>query len=205
MTIISSSLYFLSGFILAFLFPRMPGLLVTRGKGFNLNFPPHPEPIPLSPHLTQRVLHMRMFFWLGLFVSIIPLTFGILSVKWGNVPFGFGLWLSSGWFLISRLQVFIGGPSPPWTLEMAQRLQIVSDSRKSDSRCCESSSPEWLLSGIFCSVCRKKLDSMPRPDLGRKRSDGFFMGSLRVIASDGNPIFISDDKKDFDIQFSESE
>jgi hypothetical protein len=45
---------------------------------------------------------------------------------------------------------------------------------------------------------------MPRPDLGRKRSDGFFMGSFRVIASDGNPIFVSD-KKDFDIQFDESE
>ena len=107
MSLVSSSLYFISGFIIAFLFPRLPGVLVTRGKGFNLNFPPHPEPIPLSPHLTQRVLHMRMFYWLGLIVSLIPLLFGFLSVKWGNVPFGFGLWLSSGWFILSRLQIFI--------------------------------------------------------------------------------------------------
>jgi hypothetical protein len=89
-------------------------------------------------------------------------------------------------------------------MEMAQRLQIISDDIKSESRCCESSTPEWLLAGIFCSVCRKKLDSMPRPDLGRKRSDGFFMGSFRLIVSDGNPIFVAD-AKDFDSQFSESE
>lgn len=204
MSLLSSSLYFISGFIIAFLFPRLPGILVTRGKGFNLNFPPHPEPIPLSPHLTQRVLHMRMFYWLGLIASFIPLLFGFLSVKWGNVPFGFGLWLSSGWFILSRLQIFIGGPEPPWTLDMAQRLQIISNKTKSDSKCCESISPEWLLSGIYCSVCKKKLDDMPRPDLGRKRSDGFFMGAIRLIASDGNPMFISD-KKNFDVDYSESE
>ena len=45
---------------------------------------------------------------------------------------------------------------------------------------------------------------MLRPDLGRKRSDGFFMGVIRLIASDGNPMFISD-KKSFDVDSSESE
>ena len=204
MSLLSSSLYFFAGFSIAFIFPRISGLFVTRGKGFNLNFPPHPEPIPLSPHLTQRVLHMRMFYWLGLIVSLIPFGFGILSVKWGNVPFGFGLWLSSGWFIISRLQTFIGGPKPPWTLDMAQRLQIISNQRESNSRCCQFSSPEWLLSGIYCSVCKKKLDDMSRPDLGRKRSDGFFMGILRLIASDGNPIFVSEDKN-FEVDYNESE
>ena len=93
MSILSSTLYFVAGFIIAFIFPRLPGILITRGKGFNTNFPPHPEPIPLSPYLTQRVLHMRMFYWLGLMVSIVPLSFGLVSVRWGNVPFGFGLWI----------------------------------------------------------------------------------------------------------------
>ena len=87
---------------------------------------------------------------------------------------------------------------------MAQRLQIISNQRESNSRCCQFSSPEWLLSGIYCSVCKKKLDDMSRPDLGRKRSDGFFMGILRLIASDGNPIFVSEGKN-FEVEYNESE
>ena len=40
--------------------PRLPTLWMTRAAGFNRRFPPHPEPIPLSPYLTQRVLHKRV-------------------------------------------------------------------------------------------------------------------------------------------------
>lgn len=195
MSIISSTMYFLAGFVIAFIFPRLPGILITRRKGFNTNFPPHPEPIPLSSYVTQRILHMRMFYWLGLMVSIVPLAFGLVSVRWGNVPFGFGLWISSGWFLISRLQVFIGGPKPPWTLEMAEKIQLVINKSKSDSKCCTYPSPSWMLSGIYCTSCDKKLEDLFRPDLGRKRSDGFLMGTIRLLSTDGHPMFDSRDFK----------
>ena len=197
MSLISSTLYFLAGFFIAFIFPRIPGVLITRGKGFNTNFPPHPEPIPLSPYLTQRILHMRMFYWLGLMVSIVPLAFGLVSVRWGNVPFGFGLWISSGWFVLSRLQVFVGGPKPPWTLEMAEKIQVVINDSKSASKCCAYPSPSWLLSGIYCTSCDKKLEDLFRPDLGRKRSDGFFMGTIRLLSTDGYPMF---DSREFDFK-----
>ena len=204
MTLLLSALYLTLGFIIGFLFPRIPAIFITRAKGFNVNLSPHPEPIKLTPHLTQRVLHMRMFYWLSLVVAIIPLSFGLISVRWGNAPFGFGLWLSSSWLILSRLQSFIGGPKPPWTLEMAEKLQIIINESKSDSSCCVYSSPKWMLTGIFCSTCNKNLGNMARPDLGRKRSDGFFMGMLRLLASDGNPMFEST-KKNNDLEIAQSE
>ena len=91
MSFIASIGYFFLGVAIAVLVPRFPFLLMTRTKGFNTNFPPHPEAIPLSPYLTQRVLHMRMFYWLSLVVVVLPLGLGIASIRWGNAAFGFGL------------------------------------------------------------------------------------------------------------------
>ena len=41
---------------------------------------------------------------------------------------------------------------------------------------------------VSCQVCSKILDDMARPDLGRKRIDGFFTGGLRLLLSDGYPM-----------------
>ena len=203
MSLFAPVTYFTLGFIIAFLFPRLPIILITRGRGFNTAFPEHPEPIPLSPKLTQRVLHMRMIYWMGFVVATIPLMFGLASIKWGNTAFGFGLWLSSGWFMLSRLQTFVGGPDPPWTLETAQRLQIVMDKAKSDSSCCNYPKPEWRILTISCSTCGKMLDKLPRPDLGRKRTDGIFAGGLRLLLTDGHPTIIEDDDESKYFQDSE--
>ena len=202
MSLFAPVTYFTLGFIIAFLFPRLPIILITRGRGFNTAFPEHPEPIPLSPKLTQRVLHMRMIYWMGFVGATIPLMFGLASIKWGNTAFGFGLWLSSGWFMLSRLQTFVGGPDPPWTLEIAQRLQIVMDKAKSDSSCCNYPKPEWRILTISCSTCGKLLEELPRPDLGRKRIDGVFAGGLRLLLTDGHPTIIEDEESRY---FQDSE
>lgn len=202
MSLFAPVTYFTLGFIIAFLFPRLPIILITRGRGFNTAFPEHPEPIPLSPKLTQRVLHMRMIYWMGFVVATIPLMFGLASIKWGNTAFGFGLWLSSGWFMLSRLQTFVGGSDPPWTLEIAQRLQIVMDKAKSDSSCCNYPKPEWRILTISCSTCGKLLEELPRPDLGRKRIDGVFAGGLRLLLTDGHPTIIEDEESRY---FQDSE
>ncbi len=138
---------------------------------------------------------MRMIYWLGFVVATIPLLFGLASIKWGNNAFGFGLWLSSGWFMLSRLQTFVGGPDPPWTLTIAQRLQIVMDEAKSDSSCCNYPEPEWRILTVSCSTCGKLLDKLPRPDLGRKRMDGIFVGGFRLLLTDGHPTIIEDDNE----------
>ena len=145
---------------------------------------------------------MRMIYWMGFVVATIPLMFGLASIKWGNTAFGFGLWLSSGWFILSRLQTFIGGPDPPWTLEIAQRLQIVMDKAKSDSSCCNYPKPEWRILTISCSTCGKLLEELPRPDLGRKRIDGVFAGGLRLLLTDGHPTIIDDEESRY---FQDSE
>ena len=197
------TVYFSSGFIISFLFPRLPIILVTRGKGFNTSFPEHPDPIPLSPKLTQRVLHMRMIYWMGFVVATIPLLFGLASIKWGNAAFGFGLWISSGWYILSRLQTFVGGQQPPWTLGMAQRLQVVMDDAKSGAKCCDNPLPQWDIMAVSCTTCSTVLDAMPRPDLGRKRLDGFFLGTTRLLLSDGYPIISSDEDKRSEVDDSE--
>ena len=136
---------------------------------------------------------MRMIYWMGFIVSLIPLLFGLASVKWGNAAFGFGLWISSGWFILSRLQTFVGGPKPPWTLEMAQRLQTIMDETKSVQKCCPIPVAEWRILTVSCARCDAKLSDMPRPDLGRKRMDGFFLGGFRLLMTDGYPVIDFED------------
>jgi hypothetical protein len=66
---IESVILFVLGSFIGYISPKLPVLIITRAKGFNYHFPRHPEPISLSPHLTQRLLHMRTFYWLGLGIS----------------------------------------------------------------------------------------------------------------------------------------
>ena len=51
---ISAILFLIAGFLLGHLMPRVPFMILSRTSGFNTKFPPHPDPIPLSPRLTQR-------------------------------------------------------------------------------------------------------------------------------------------------------
>ena len=81
---------------------RIPLLIFPRMKSWNDQFTPHPEPVNVDGELLLRVLHMRNFYYLGLFFAFIPLVFGWFSIKYGNSPLGFGLWLASGWLIISN-------------------------------------------------------------------------------------------------------
>ena len=148
--------------------PRLPTLWMTRAKGFNTRFPPHPEPVPLSPYLTQRVLHMRVFYWL-------------------SFVFGFGLWVAATWMMLSRLQLRISGRPAPWTKDLAVELQSVMDRSRIES-CCSHPAPVWMLQSISCSACGAVLSRTPRPDLGRPRSDGRLSGTLRLLITDGYPL-----------------
>jgi hypothetical protein len=188
MTFLSATGFFLLGVLLGTILPRFPFLMLSRTRGFNTKLPPHPEPLPLSPHLTQRVLHMRMFYWMGLVVVILPLILGIASVRWGNAAFGFGLWVSSSWLILNRLQYFVGGMPPPWTKEMAVELQVLADKAESSDGCCNWASPHWGVSGVYCPNCNSKLSDMLRPDLGRKRSDRRPFGFLYLLLTDGHSV-----------------
>ena len=152
---IAAVLLFFAGFLLGHLIPRVPFMVLSRTSGFNKRLPPHPEPIPLSPRLTQRVLHMRWFHNLGTFTTLLPILFGYLSILGGQSTFGYGLFLAGGWTLLSRAQAFLGGPPVACTLEMAQRLQLVMNIADSEDACCSHPQPEWWVESVRCASCSK--------------------------------------------------
>ena len=195
MSLLAQTSLFVFGAFIGHVLPRFPVLLMSRGRGFNVHFPPHPDPIPLGAHLNQRILHLRTFYWLSLVVVLVPMAVGLASVRWGNAAFGFGLWLSAGWLLLNRLQTFIGGSPAPWTRSMAESLQEVINKSTSEERCCVWPTPIWGVTRVSCSNCETILLDMPRPDLGRKRTDGRIMGMLRLLISDGYPMVVASEEE----------
>ena len=167
--------------------PRLPTLWMTRAAGFNRRFPPHPEPVPLSPYLTQRVLHMRVFYWLSFVLAALVLVFGAASLRWGSAMFGFGLWVASTWTVLSRIQSLLAGRPAPWSKELAVHLQTVVN-QSTLVPCCDEPFPVWGMRSIDCSECGTVLSRTARPDLGRTRSDGWMAGTLRLLMTDGYPM-----------------
>ena len=167
--------------------PRLPTLWMTRAAGFNRRFPPHPEPVPLSPYLTQRVLHMRVFYWLSFVLAALVLVFGAASLRWGSAMFGFGLWVASTWTVLSRIQSLLAGRPAPWSKELAVHLQTVVN-QSTLVPCCDEPFPVWDMRSIDCSECGTVLSRTARPDLGRTRSDGWMAGTLRLLMTDGYPM-----------------
>jgi hypothetical protein len=160
---------------------------MTRARGFNRRFPAHPQPVPLSPYLTQRVLHMRSFYWLSFVLGAIVLVFGAASLRWGSPIFGFGLWVASSWMMLSRLQLLIAGRPAPWTSDLAVELQSIMNRSRTEP-CCSVPQPKWELQSISCSTCRAVLSRTARPDLGRPRSEGRIAGFFRLLMTDGYPL-----------------
>ena len=167
--------------------PRLPTLWMTRAAGFNRRFPPHPEPVPLSPYLSQRVLHMRVFYWLSFVLAALVLVFGAASLRWGSAVFGFGLWVASTWTVLSRIQSLLAGRPAPWSKELAVHLQTVVN-QSTLVPCCDEPFPVWGMRSIDCSECGTVLSRTARPDLGRTRSDGWMAGTLRLLMTDGYPM-----------------
>ena len=164
---------------------------MTRTKAFNHAFPPHPEPVPLSPDLLARVMHLRQYYWLGLIAALIPLIAGYFSLKYGNPVLGAGLFLAAAWSILSKSQVLLGGQAPPWNLDMAQKIQLAMNGAKSDDSCCSSPNLSWWTTAIVCDTCLKQVEVLARPDLGRPRADGVLKGTIRLIFSDGYPMISS--------------
>ena len=185
---------FLLGAILAHLITRFPFLTFSRLSAWNEHFNPHPHSVYIDGHLIQRVLHMRLFYWLALPFAIIPLFFGWISLEYGSSPIGFGMWTVSGWLILSRITSLLAGGESPWTKQLAMRLQLVRNVSESDDSCCSFPNPVWEVTAVRCSICSKNLLNEPRPDLGRKRSDGWIMGFIRLMLTDGKPIVASEEE-----------
>tara|TARA_B100000683_G_scaffold74338_1_gene73105 strand:- start:8005 stop:8592 length:588 start_codon:yes stop_codon:yes gene_type:complete len=185
---------FTIGAMLAYLITRVPFLTFPRVKSWNQQFSPHPEPVFVDGHLIQRVLHMRLFYWLALVFAIIPATFGWLSIAHGSAPIGFGMWVVSGWLILSRVTSVISGEQATWNKQLAMELQIVINKCAGENPCCNLAYPLWEVTCVKCNTCGENLLNQPRPDLGRPRSDGWIAGFFRLLISDGRPIVASEEE-----------
>ena len=194
MSVIENIGLLLLGVVLGHLFPHILSIIMTRSKSSNKQFPAHPQPIPLSAELNRRILDMRNWFWVGTFCAIIPLGFGWASLKSGSLSFGIGLWLSAGWVVLNRLQLVFSEQGVPWSRSTAEKLQLIMNDIEKNP-CCNMPSIEWELTSVRCTVCRKKVTDLPRPDLGRNREDSRFASFFRLWISGGMPVVVSDEEE----------
>ena len=188
MDLVTNVLLFFFGVLIGHVGPRLPTLFITRAKGFNLHFPPHPQPVPLSPHLTQRVLHLRTYYWSSFLLAGFVMFFGGLCLRWGSASFGFGLWMAASWLMLSRVQNLLAGRPAPWTHDLAVELQIVMNASQQGKACCSTPAPQWESQCVRCQSCSAVLARIARPDLGRPRQDGRLLGMIRLLISDGYPL-----------------
>lgn len=192
MSIFQTLALLFTGLVIGHLIPHILPMVMTRSKSSNNQFPSHPQPIPLSANLNKRILEMRNWFWAGTICAAIPLAFGWASLKSGSVAFGLGLWLSSGWVVLNRIQILLTEQGVPWSRKTAESLQLVVNSNE-ESSCCNMPKLEWELTSVRCNSCRKKFLDLPRPDLGRDREDSRFSSFFRLWISGGMPIVVPDE------------
>ena len=188
MGLFTSILLFLSGTIIGHFIPRIPILFFPRLKVFNRQFSPHPAPIAVDEYLLERLLLMRKLHLAGFVFALIPLLFGWQMIVWANSVLGFGLFMGVGWTLLDWLlpREWSRLNHATWPRALAEELQLIrNQTRDETERCCSAPSPIWEVTSVRCSNCYTQLWNRPRPDLGRKRCDGWILGTLRLWILDG--------------------
>ncbi len=183
----------ISGLILGMVIPRLPLLLFTRFLVMESGLSPHPDPITIDVPLIQRMLLMRRVHLMCWILALLPLSFSLIIISASPEPFAVGLFAGVIWFAISRaipLNLESGFGIIPMSL-----VRQVNNLRQPDSPCCGRPIPQWEVRSIRCKYCRKLILNMPRPDLGRIRSDGRLLGSLRILLMDGRSVYDSEEEE----------
>ncbi len=187
MSLTADTVRLVFGLLVGMVLPRFPLLFFTRFLSMERELPPHPDPIPITIPLIQRMLLMRRIHIMCWVIAIFPLGLGILVLQNSPEPFAIGLVVGVSWFAISRaVPIEIGQGFGVLPLS---RIQQINNLREPQSDCCEDSELQWEVRSIRCNKCRQLVLEIPRPDLGRLRSDGRIMGALRVILMDGRSVF----------------
>ena len=178
------------GLFVGILLPRIPLLFFTRFLNLEHELTPHPDPVPIGVPLVQRLLIMRRIHAMGWLISLLPLGMGLLILKSSPEPFGVGLVAGGAWFILSRsvpLNIEDG-----WGILPLSSIQEINNLREPESSCCNRQLLQWEVRAIRCLNCRIVSLDLPRPDLGRIRSDGRFVGTLRILLMDGHSVFPRD-------------
>ena len=175
------------GLLIGMLIPRLPLLFFTRFLNMERELTPHPDPIPVGVPLVQRLLLMRRVHTMCWIVAALPLLLGLLIIKSSPEPFALGMVAGVSWFAISR--AIPQDPNSGFGILPLSLIQDINNLREPETVCCKRQLLQWEVRAIRCRHCRSMAMNVPRPDLGRMRSDGRMMGSLRVLLMDGRSPF----------------
>ncbi len=175
------------GMIVGMVLPRLPLLFFTRFLNMERELPPHPDPVPISVPLVQRLLLMRRVHLMCWVTALFPIALGLWILQNAPEPFALGMVAGVSWFAITRVV--------PEDIEQGlgilplSMIKSVNNLREPETDCCEKPELYWEVRAIRCKNCRHVAMDLPRPDLGRMRSDGRLKGSLRILLTDGRSVF----------------
>ena len=175
------------GLLIGMLIPRLPLLFFTRFLNMERELTPHPDPFPVCIPLVLRLLLMRLIHTMCWIVAALPLIFGLLIIKSSPEPFALGMVAGVSWFVISR--AIPQDPNSGFGILPLSLIQDINNLREPETVCCKRQLLQWEVRAIRCRHCRTMAMNVPRPDLGRIRSDGRMMGALRVLLMDGRSPF----------------
>ena len=176
-----------AGLLIGMLLPRIPLLFFTRFIEMERDLAPHPDPIPIGIPLVQRMLLMRRVHGMCWIVAIFPLALGLVILRSSPEPFAMGMVAGVSWFMLSRM--IPQDANRGFSILPMSLIQEINNLREPESVCCKEHFLQWEVRAVRCRHCRSVATPQPRPDLGRTRSDGRLMGSLRILLMDGNPVF----------------
>ena len=182
---LSATLLLGTGVLLGAVLPRLPMLILPRLRSLSFYFPPHPDPMPVNPHLVTRLVAMRRLWWSAVAFALMAMGVGVLLSWGGPDPLGFGLVLGGGWVALGRL--LPAGLEPRWRTPYAMPLISAVSEISREGTCCGAPEPFWEVQWVRCRHCGQVLLEHPRPELGRRRSDGWVKGTLRLLLLDGKP------------------
>jgi len=175
------------GMIVGMVLPRLPLLFFTRFLNMERDLPPHPDPVPISVPLVQRLLLMRRVHLMCWVTALFPIALGLWILQNSPEPFALGMVAGVSWFAITRVV--------PEDIEQGlgilplSMIKSVNNLREPETDCCDKPELYWEVRAIRCKHCRYVAMDLPRPDLGRMRSDGRLKGSLRILLTDGRSVF----------------
>ena len=175
------------GMIVGMVLPRLPLLFFTRFLNMERELPPHPDPVPISVPLVQRLLLMRRVHLMCWVTALFPIALGLWILQNSPEPFALGMVAGVSWFAITRVV--------PEDIEQGlgilplSMIKSVNNLREPETDCCDKPELYWEVRAIRCKHCRYVAMDLPRPDLGRMRSDGRLKGSLRILLTDGRSVF----------------
>ena len=175
------------GLFIGIILPRIPLLFFTRFLILEREITPHPDPIPIGVPLIQRLLLMRRVHRICWLIAIFPLGLGLMALKSSPEPFALGLVAGVAWFALSRMVPMHRGRG--FGILPLSTIQEINNLREPQTVCCGNQLLQWEVRTIRCKHCRSVSLNLPRPDLGRIRSDGRIMGSFRILLMDGHSVY----------------